>query len=794
MLRPLPLLAPAVGWVAGVVAVRTAWLAASWLPWLALLLLILAFYRRLRVVSLVALIGMAWGGASLLWDADLVAVDPGWTQAPVRITADVRDVVRESGAVRLTLRHVRRGNGKALPGLAWLYLYGGAKNSAWPEPGDRIRAEAGWHLPRDHRNPGGFDFAAYCFDRHIDLIGSAGSGVRIVSHHASWVQQFRQGLREMLQPLPVSQAGVLEALLLGDRHGVPLSVSDAFAATGTAHLLAISGLHIGMAALWGSVLCWWLLTRREAWIVAIPVRGVSAAFGLLVAIAYASVAGWPLPTQRAALMLAGGVLAWWLRERTSSINVLLAALMLIVLWDAEAVGSASLWLSFVATLAILLWGDVGRSAGGRLRAWIVPLVWITLLATLATLPIVVQIFGRLPVYSLPANLLLVPLYSLFVLPLSLFAELLVLFGLPHAATVVAAWAGYGVEVGNQLLALMHAWPGGNMWVPAVPWMATVVYGSGMFLSAWLFYRQHPRRAAGCMVVIIAFYLVWIVPERTPDTAEFVAWDVGQGAASSLMLPDGKVMEVDVPGRPNSRFNGGTTVAAGLRMLGMVHADVLVLSHAQSDHMGGALRLIEQLRSVKALWLADVPLNHTDRRMRAIVDRVQASGGHVRWLARGDHMDMGHARIDVLWPPRGFSPANPNNGCLVLAVHLPNGARLLLPGDIEAPAEQGMLVSHPAHDDLLLMPHHGSRTSSTPAWVDATSPHVAIAQTGYHNRYGFPARQVVRRYRKQGAKVWNTASGAVVAIWPSSRLHIRQCDVGMEAKRYWALQWFKRFHG
>jgi len=147
--------------------------------------------------------------------------------------------------------------------------------------------------------------------------------------------------------------------------------------------------------------------------------------------------------------------------------------------------------------------------------------------------------------------------------------------------------------------------------------------------------------------------------------------------------------VDAPGRSGSRFNGGTIVAAGLRAAGITHVDALAITHAQSDHMGGMMRLMDQMNHVKQLWLADVPDMKRHRGIQRLIQRVQAQGGSVRWLKRGEDFVLGDGKGQVLWPPAGYAPPNPNNGSLVFSFQLENGARILFPGDIE-----GELVPNP----------------------------------------------------------------------------------------------------
>jgi len=787
----MPLLFPVSGFVAGLLLARTDLLALHTALALAAMGLMLGLLRRFRPLAVGLAVGMAWGGVSLMWEAHRLIVDPSWTGTEQRISGEITDVRDYPGHRLLRLTHVRRSDGAGLAASVQVSVYG---RGPALRPGMRIAARAVMHLPRNAGNPGAFDYRAYCFDRGIAMVGSLRGEPRVLGVHASWLQRLRWRIGQALAPLPGADQGVLRALLLGDRSRIPVPVQDDFAATGTAHLLAISGLHVGMVAAWAFFLVWWLLTRREAWIVAVPVRRVALGAGVLAACAYATLAGWPLPAERAAMMLAAAAAAWLLRRHSEPVNTLLAALLLILLVDPAAVASVSLWLSFAATAGILV--VMGRRRGGGRSgpgAWMVAMLAVTVVASLATLPVIADVFGRLPLYTLPANLVAVPLYTLLVLPTALVGEALALVGAGAWATACFRLGGMAIDRCDRLLATMHGWPMGNLWVPDPPAASAVFYVLGMAVALLLAYRG--RRSLGIAVSALTLLAwgLWVAAERPPAQLQWVVWDVGQGAASSLLMPDGRVLSMDVPGPADSAFNGGTKVAAGLRALGLAHIDVLALSHAQADHMGGAARLLAQQRRIGELWLADAPSNRRQPQFRQLAARVEAGGGRVRWLARGDDLDVGGTAVRVLWPPRGMEAAAPNNASLVLSVR-PAGQpqRLLWPGDVEGEAERAMLAGGLAPHWAMLMPHHGSLTSSSRGFLQALRPAEAIAQTGVGNRYGFPRPAVVRRYEALGARVWNTADGAVIARWRtgSGDATLRQFRQDAEGRRDRALQWWR----
>ena len=787
-LQPTPLLLPALAWVLGLAAARTD--AVSWQLDLLLLgvLCVCWVMRWHRLFCLWMILGLIWGGLWLLNDARQVSYDASWVGHELVLEGDVESVRVSPNATRLRLKHVQHEDGKSLAGKIDVYIWHAKR---LPKAGQSVRLKAKLRAPINRKNPGGFDYQGYCFDRHIALVGSVRGTIEVINHKAGWLNDLRFKIREVL-PKDTTQRGVLQALLLAERDSIPINVQEAFAATGTAHLLAISGLHVGMFAAWGAMLCWWFLTRREAWIIRFPVRHCSLAVGVLCAIAYATLAGWPLPTQRAALMLVAAALAWWLRARYQPVNTLLLALIVILLWDAAAILSISLWLSFVASLALLLF--VEKVAEQKSFFWlnyIKTLAVVSMVAGLATLPLIADVFGRLPVWSLPANLMLVPLYGVWILPWALLGEISALLNLQSLAEICMSFSAYGIDIGNAVLLHMHAWVGGNLWLPNIPLTWGVLYVLGMLFAAFVWFRKQRRLTILLVSGTLLLYGYAVVTEYAPATSRFIAWDVGQGAAASfiqiLSNKTAHVLVVDVPGRKYSRFNGGTTVAAGLRAFGLTHIDVLMLSHAQSDHAGGALRLLDSVRSVSELWLADVPANHAYDVMQESIRRVQQQSGVVRWLKKGDVLNMGKVKVHVLWPPQGYAPDNDNNTSLVCALEMADGKRILLSGDMEFPVEQALVREQALQSQtLILMPHHGSRTSSTISFLHHVQPKIVIAQTGKNNHFGFPKGDIVQRYKDVGSDIWNTADGAVV--WSLADGSVRQFHAPLKRKRDVALQW------
>ncbi|GAV21296.1 competence protein ComEC [Mariprofundus micogutta] len=789
----MPLLWPVAAWVAGLTLARSDLFSPHYSLLVLLIIACACLYLKKQAAVLLLIMGGLWGAADLMLDARAVAVDESWLSQTMLVTSAVERVERYGAYSRLLVSKVSHSDGSLSNGKALLYMYG--KQQFLMRAGQTIEANVSWRLPRNYLNPGSFDYQSWCFDQGIALIGSIRGNVQVLADSQSWLDQLRQRVRLAISAQDSRAAGVLHAILLGDRSQIDTEVNRSFSATGAAHLLAISGMHVGMVASCVFALCWWLLTRREAWIVHLPVRKLALAGGLLAAAAYAVIAGLPIPAQRALFMLSAGVLAWILSSRMQPINTLLTALALILLFDPSALVSLSLWLSFVATAALLLWAGVGReerddSGWQRLLAALRMLLWISWIATLATLPLIVATFGRIPVYSLPANLLLVPLYGLLVLPLALLAELFAISGLLDVASTLMGLSSLVVEAGISTLQWLVDLPLGELWAVTPPLWLAFLYFAGLMMSGWLLFKGSSQWSAAVMLLALVAYLSFVLSENQINRPTWIVWDVGQGASSALLLPGNRVVVVDAPGRAGSRFNGGTTVAAGLRSLGISHIDTLLLSHAQSDHLGGALSLIQGVNKVTEIWLSDVPSAHDSVAVRLILEEAGKRGISVRWLAKGDTFIGEHYKISILWPPLGFSPANRNNASLVARLELVDKS-LLWPGDIERAVERELLDDGIKPVDMMLMPHHGSRTSNHADFIKTLSPALVVAQTGLNNRYGFPDKYVVEAYQAAGAVVKNSSSGTLVLNLAQEDLtgSMSQWNIQRQSRRDMARQWW-----
>lgn len=528
---------------------------------------------------------------------------------------------------------------------------------------------------------------------------------------------------------PVQQAaadrtGFLTALAVGDRSGVSDAHLDVLRRTGTAHVLAISGFHVGLV--FGAV----ALTARgglRALAVLRP-RGVPIGLcwvlGLVAAGAYAVGAGAPVSAQRAALLLAGLSVARATGRVGRPLPLLGAAAVGILARDPAAVATASFQLSFGALVGLVRVGPV-------LLRWIPPdlprpVAWAlkgacaSIAATAGTLPAAAWWFQLVAPISPVANLVALPVVAWAIAPCAVVAT----WGPPALAALAGAAGSGAVEL---LLRCLGALPG-------APWVVAAGPAGALVLLAVLAWPGRPDRVALALIAALGVREVGVETRVT-----FL--DVGQGDAALVEHADGRTWLVD-GGPPGER------VLCWLRRRKIRRLDAIVATHGQADHIGGLGPVLEHLE-VGAVWMPDGP-----------------GLDELRGLARARGVPVVVGPPEALHPPPGFAPEDPNDGSLVLKV---SGDRTaLLTGDIEALAE-GMLTDVRA--DVLKVPHHGSHSSSSAALLDAAAPVLAVVSAGRGNPFGHPRPEVLERYADRGIEVLRTDRDGTVRVELGPRLAV-----------------------
>lgn len=689
-------------------------------------------------------VGCAWG----VWRADL-ALAPSWPAKLMRqdvvltgYVAGIPQATAHGTRFRFAVEGatLRGSELPAPPSAVRLSWYG---KPPILRPGERWRLRVRLKPPNGFMDPGSFDYEAWLFRRGIRATGYVRQHgaqrlpglrltvpVRLDRVRASLAQRIAAAVPDD------SERGVLLALTLGIRDDIPRERWQTLLDTGTNHLVAISGLHVGMVA--GLV---FLLMRRLwsglpglALLLAAP--RAAAVFSLLAACGYAALAGFAVPTQRALVMLAvglGGLLLW---RRSQPSHAFAAALCAVLLFDPLAVLEAGFWLSFAA-VALILYVAVGRGGGGGwLRGW--GRVQGALL--LGLLPFTALLFQRAAPVAPLANLLAVPWVGMLVVPLALSGTLLL--GIwPAAAGLVLGLAASALGLMWPVLAFLAHLPGAHLRLGVVSPVAFVLAACGV---AWLLApRGWPARWVGAVML---GPLLWPPPSYPPPgTWRVNLLDVGQGMAA-VVQTSRHTLVFDAGPRFGPDFDAGAAVVAPyLRSLGLRHLDLLVVSHDDSDHSGGVSSLLAAY--------PHVPLLASDP---AVWPRAQACRAGQRWTWDG-------VRFEMLNPLNGEGGGRNDLSCVLRIAG--DGGSILLLSDIEARTERALVRRWGVRlaTEVMIVPHHGSSSSSTPAFLDAVHPRLALLSRGFGNRFGFPRRSVMRRYSARGIAVLDTARAGMLTV-------------------------------
>ena len=664
-----------------------------------------------------------------------------------------------------------RGSGDAGPGSV-------GADALLSGPAQALRAGQRWQLavrlrqPHGALNAHGFDLELWLFEQGIGAVGyvrshAGASALRLEEAAGAPIERLRQAARDAIERHVADRtaAGVLAALALGDQGAIERDDWELFRLSGVAHLMSISGLHVTMLAWLAAGLVGALWRRSERLTLAVPAGVAGRWGGLAVATGYALFAGWGVPAQRTVWMLAVVVALRGAGLRWPLLLVLLVAAAVVVALDPWALMQPGFWLSFVA-VALLVAAAPDRPAPAARRRQ--RLVWALrsglrtqALATTGLTPLTLLFFQQVSLVGFVANLVAIPLVTLVITPLAL-------AGLAWPA--LWAPAAWGVQALLAYLSLLVRLPFA-VWSAAAapPWAVAAGLLGGALAVLPLPWRLR------ALAVPLVLPLLWpVLPRPGVGTFEIVAVDVGQGTAV-LVRTRGHLLVYDSGPQYSAEADAGSRVLVPLlRARGERAVDLLVLSHRDSDHVGGAASLLAALPVRElASSLAD------DHPLRAL---AQARGaGHTRCVD-GASWSWDGVNFEMLHPQRAdYASARKSNALSCVLRVEAAGRSVLLAGDIEA-AQEAALVARRAdlRSELLLVPHHGSRTSSTAAFVDAVAPRLALVQAAYRSRFGHPAPDVMARYAERGIVVVRTdRCGAWTAGADGSEACAREAG-----RRYW----------
>lgn len=728
---------------------------AAWLLTAGSVLLLPFLGRRLRLFILAAVAGGVWNifVAHAALEARLVTPPRGLDRMVIGRVVGLP--AAEPGRLRFLFAPDPVDGQQDLPSRMRISWY---RSRVTVAAGERWRLSLRLRAPRGQANPGGFDYERWLLLNSIGATGyvrNGGDNQRLGRSPAPWTS-VRSRLAEAVQrALPDSpRSGMIAALLVGSGRIEP-EQRRLLQRTGTSHLMAISGLHVGIAAAVGALagrLAWLLMPLRR-----VPLRqSPIAAGGLLAAGLYAGLAGFALPTTRALLMIVVAAVLL-LRRRALAPWLAFAFAMVVILAQNPLVPlGAGFWLSFGAVGGLLLVSPELRRVG-------VPARWLRAQwgVSLALAPVLVAIYGQVPLSSPLANLVAVPVFSVLIVPPTLLAGV--------ASLIWVRGASFLFRVVDQLLAQLLGW---LSWIveagPAVLEPATAprlalllgVAGAGLALMPRGFCGR------GAAPALLLPLLCWQGTPPPHGSFTLTMLDVGQGLAAVVRTREHALVFDTGPAWPGGD-SGSTNLVPFLRAIGVRQIDMLVVSHPDLDHRGGVPGLLagrRVRRSVGGLYQG-MPMRAGDR-CRA--------GQAWRW--DGVSFRFVH--------PGPVAVDGDNDSSCVLRISSAGGTTALLTGDIEARAEGRLLARREAlRAQVVVAPHHGSRSSSTAAFVAAVAADWVIYPAGFGNRWGFPHADVRERWGPARARMTGI-EGAVEVTLPASAGAVQLRGWRCVDRRYW----------
>ncbi len=742
--------------------------------WLVLLLLVPAlwFFRRLRpLLFLVVGFHWAWLQAVLVLSTPLppalekqdlviqgtIASLPQKIGHKWRFLFDIEQIQHQGNILETTPHHVR---------LNWY------KNAPALSVGDRWQLTVRLKRPHGFMNPGGFDYEGWLFQQRIQATGYIrGSDenrllANDVMHYP--LQRLRQSLANAIstQLNEPDYQGIITALAIGERQAISQPQWEVLRKTGTIHLVAISGLHIGLVAGMVFILVQFLWPRIANATLHWPAPRVAAVAGLLAATFYAALAGFTIPTQRALVMVAVVMLMLFLQRQRRFSDTLALALVIVLVIDPFVVMSAGFWLSFGAVAAIIF------AMSGRLARRDLWWRWgrVHVVVAIALLLPLLLTFQQIPLLSPVANFVAVPWVSFVVVPLVLLGTSSVLF-FPEIGSLLLNFATIALSFLWPFLELIKMQEQG-LWQqhPPAKWtLIPALIGTLLLLA--------PRGLPGRWLGIIWLLPLFLVTPVRPADGDwwFTLLDVGQGLAAVVQTKNHTLVYDTGPRFSDSFDTGSAVVIPFLNSAGIKRVDMLMIGHGDNDHMGGARSVMSQI--VVAQVVTSVP------------ERVtwQPAAQH---CVAGDEWQWDNVLFEILHPPpQGFKG---NDASCVLRVSSiddigQRGSSLLLTGDIEAPAERALLNEQREKlmARVVVAPHHGSKSSSSQAFVTAVAPQYVLFPAGYLNRYNFPHPEVIQRYQQQGSEMLTSAAAGAITFHFNNEGDIRSIErYRHQNKRYW----------
>jgi competence protein ComEC len=735
-----------------------------------------------------------------------------WKITGVIVTSDAKDLSRQKCILRIEFLE-DKGEPFPVKGRIRLTVSGDAPNLS---TGDRIVFSARIKSIRNFNNPGGFDYQRYMAFKNV--WGSA----YVPAHQLTLIEKnvdkgagviisdARHRMSDLIDQVEdKEQQGVLKALIVGDRNAISPELRTSFNRVGAGHLLAISGLHIGIIATVSFLFFKWILSHIRFFLLNAWTKKGAVLLSVVPVLVYGLLSGMSPSTQRAVIMVIVFLAAFLFEREHDLINTLAMAAMMILIVHPPSVFSISFQLSFAAVLAIIyglsrlppIWSSgpnrTRKQKWAKAATKLYYFFMTSFFAIIGTLPLVMYYFNQVSLVGLPANIVFIPLIGFVVVPLGILAVFILPFTASGALVLLKA-ASAALEPVIRIITVISGWSFSAINTVTPNYLEIVSFY--VLFWALLNFKSvqtekssdlnndrngHTKKSIQKPAVAVALLTVLLFSADAGyglyrrywhDDLRVTMIDVGHGNAALLELPYGHTMLIDGGGFSDNRvFDVGASVVAPFLWRKKIRTvDTLVLSHANSDHLNGLIYIAENFH-VKQVWL-----NHESADTfgyRLFVETIRKN--HIQMPAyskiTGVH-DINGVQVDVLYPPKDFVEKkdietwrNLDNNSLVLKASFGN-VSFLFPGDIKTPAEYELVstVGDKLKTTVLLAPHHGSKTSSSERFLEKVKPEVIVISSRWNSRFGFPHPSVLKRYQDMGCRVLETAKNGAVSMRTDGR--------------------------
>ena len=720
----------------------------EWMVILCGFLAILALFKRqkpLAINGLIFLLGFAWMGWFSTQNLN-THVEDVYLNQPILVTGVIADLP-ESSTDKTKFIFSVNSPFKARVKLSW---YG--KNHPDLQTGDAWQLQLKLKRNNGYQNLGGFDYEQWLFYKQIDATGyvrSSESNQLIEANQVNSIDRFRQKLRYSLQPFlqPLDFGGVINALIIGDRSFIKDSNWVLFKATNTTHLSVISGLHIGLISGFVFLLAQFLWRRCQYCCQRMPAQVLGAYFGLISAFLYALIAGFSIPTGRAFIMASVVFISLILRRHHNVWQLYGLALILVLANNPLSIFSVGFWLSFYV-VGVIIYGVKQHQD----KSWLFRLLYIQLLISVATLPLIAWFFASGSLLSPVANLIAIPVFSFIITPLSLIGALLMLIGLSYPAELSFMVANQALAGLGYFLALLQQFEF-NQW----HYTQTQTLDLILFVLA-VFIALSPKALKLRVSSVLILSLILFTPyEKIPKNRVIITiLDVGQGL-SQVVQTQNHTLLFDAGARYPSGFNLGESVIIPYLQAKQINTlDKVIISHADNDHIGGLIDVLQTFEAGEILT--------------STPDKITQQSSH---CYAGQQWRWDGVLFEILSPTQN-TRLKGNNASCVLKVSTDKFS-VLLSADIEKKAEKQLIKyqKEKLNSDILISPHHGSKTSSTQAFLDAVSPSTVIVSSGFKNRFNHPAQQIVDRYKANNIKLINSNCAGQIVVELGDEIRINE---------------------